>query len=829
MKVTSGELTQNPKLNAQGGQQSTVLTKLSTVLLPLKRLSHSVLGRPALLASLAVTGLLVGSRHLGLLEPLELSAYDRLMQLRPALPPDPRLLVVKITEKDIQSQPKYPITDEVMNQLLTKLEQYQPAAIGLDMYREKQYPPGHADLSERLKKSDRIIPVCKKSDGENPAISAPASVPEGRVGFSDVAVDKPNGIIRRALFFTDPNLSTTKSGCNTPLSFSFQLAQYYLAQKGIQPELTPQQQLKFGKVIFKPLLPTDGGYQHADAGGYQILLNYRSSHSPAASVTLTDVLNGRFDPSLVKGRIVLIGVSAPSEKDDFYTPHNSGQQRLQKMPGVMVHGQIVSQILSSVLDGRPLFWYWPEWGEGLWILGWSVAGGVLVRVIRHPGRLVLAEGATLGLLFGISVGLFFNAGWIPVVAPSLGLIATATGVLAYSAYQAEQERIKAEKERIYIEEKAKEQERNIALLQGLLKERTYTPESIDGDLPLTEEEQTELPSDELDDDPTTVWPQDEPVDASTLDDDPTTAWPQDEPVDASTLDDPTTVWPQDKPVKTPERERRKDRTHILAGHYQINRVLGSGGFGLTFLAQDIHRPGAPQCVVKHLKPARRDEKFLQIARRLFDTEAEILEKLGSHPQIPRLLAHFEESKEFYLVQEFIDGHPLNEELPVDKRLPEAKVMELLKGVLEILIFIHEHKVIHRDIKPSNIMRRQHDGQLFLIDFGAVKQIQPQQQDDQEGYTVAIGTRGYAPPEQYAGHPVLSSDIYALGMIAIQALTGIPPYQLPLSEKTADVTWRHLANVQEDFAKILENMVRYHFVDRYQSAAEVMKELKSLNI
>jgi serine/threonine protein kinase len=226
--------------------------------------------------------------------------------------------------------------------------------------------------------------------------------------------------------------------------------------------------------------------------------------------------------------------------------------------------------------------------------------------------------------------------------------------------------------------------------------------------------------------------------------------------------------------------------------------------------------------------SRRDQSFLDIARRLFNTEAEILEKLGTHPQIPRLLAHFEERKEFYLVQEYVDGHPINEELPVDKRLPEAQVVDLLKGVLEILGFIHEHSVIHRDIKPSNIMRRHHDGKLVLIDFGAVKQIQPQERTDQESFTVAIGTRGYAPPEQYAGHPSFSSDIYALGMIGIQAITGIPPHQLTLSPDTGDISWRHLANVREEFAQIIDKMVRYHFPARYQSAASVLEDLRQLS-
>lgn len=795
---TSEKLNQNSELKPQGDNGNNVPTKVSTMWSRLKRFGRAVLGRPALVVSLSVTGLLLFDRTgipnlvrpTNLLEPLELSSYDRLIQLRPALPPDPRLLVVKVTEADIQSY-GFPLKDAVLNELLGKLEQYQPAVIGLDIYRDIPVEPGHAELSKRLQSSDRIIPVCKISDVDNPGTPPPPGVPESRVGFADMAVDN-NGVVRRGLLFGFPPRT---SRCTSQLSFSFQLAQHYLEQKGIQAEKTQQQYLKLGKVLFKPLLPTDGGYQDGDNGGYQILLNYRTpnttDHPLAQSATLSDILSNRIDPSLVKDHIVMIGVTAPSIDDAFYTPYSSGQ-RIQKMAGVVVHGQIVSQLLSTVLDGRPQLWFSPDWGEVLWIWVWSLTGGILVRIVRHPGQLVLAEGVALSLLLGTSVVVFLASGWLPVAAPTLGLIATGTGVLGYSLYEAqllsrraEEERRKAEEERQRIEEKAKEQEKNIEDLQALLKERSYNPPTTERESPLTE--QTELPAE----------------------------------------GDTAIATPQDFQESQIGKGESNGNPHILDGRYKISRILGSGGFGQTYLAQDNHRPGAPLCVVKHLKPARRDVKFLQVARRLFKTEAEILEKLGQHPQIPQLLAYFEQTQEFYLVQEYIQGHPLSDELPTDKRLPEIQVIKLLKGVLEILMFIHEHSVIHRDIKPSNIMRRELDGQLVLIDFGAVKQIQPQEQADKEGFTVAIGTRGYAPPEQYAGHPSFSSDIYALGMIGIQALTGIATHQLPFSGETGELNWRHLANVSEEFAQILDKMVRYHFAARYQSAAGVMEALQQI--
>jgi CHASE2 domain-containing sensor protein/tRNA A-37 threonylcarbamoyl transferase component Bud32 len=787
------------------------MTKLSAVWSRLKGVSRSVFGRPALLASLAVTGLLVGGRQLSLtvlqsdpLESWELSAYDRMLQLRPALPPDSRLLVVKVTEADIQAQGEWPVSDAVIDRLLKNLQVHEPAVIGLDIYRDFAQPPGEEALAQRLQTSDRIIPACQLSDEENPSIPPPPGVPESRAGFSDIPLDRPNGTVRRGLLFVGPDPATT-TGCTTPFSLSFQLARSYLQQQGIEPRLTPQEHLRFGDVVFKPLSPNSGGYRGLDSGGYQILLNYRSPDNLAPSLTLTEVLKNQFDPNLVKNRIVLIGVTAPSEKDTFVTPYSSFQKRLEKMPGVEIHGHIVSQLLSAVLDGRSQFWFWPAWGEILWLWSWSLTGGFIVRITRNPTQLVLGESLALSVLVGSSVALFFASGWVPVAAPMLGAIATGTIVLAYSAYKAERERIAAEKERLYIEQKVREREENIALLQNLLKEKEYNPPTTHKETAIAE--QAAIPFGESTQEFT------EELEESEADED----------------EGDTYIWsPEDAVSREASARTNSQRTSLLGGRYRINRVLGSGGFGYTYLAEDTHRPGSPQCVVKRLSPARQDERFLQVARRLFRTEAEILEKLSSHLQvphpIPQLLAYFEDKKEFYLVQEYIQGEPLSEELPVDKRLPEEQVIALLKGVLEILTFVHKHSVVHRDIKPSNIMRRQQDSQFVLIDFGAVKQIQPQENSDR---TISIGTPGYAPPEQYTGHPSFSSDIYALGMIAIQALTGIPPNKLELSEETGQVNWRHLANVREDLAQLVDKMVRYHFVDRYQSAELVLQDLVKL--
>lgn len=267
----------------------------------------------------------------------------------------------------------------------------------------------------------------------------------------------------------------------------------------------------------------------------------------------------------------------------------------------------------------------------------------------------------------------------------------------------------------------------------------------------------------------------------------------------------------------------------LRGRYKIVRNLGKGGFGETYLAEDRDLPGNPHCVVKRLKPQLTAPLALQVARRLFDTEAQVLYRLGNHDQIPRLLAHFEENQEFYLVQEFIDGNDLSKELTAGRQWSEEQVIAFLQDLLQILEFVHQQNVIHRDIKPANLIKRASDGKIVLIDFGAVKELSTlvANTEGQTIATVAIGTPGYMPSEQNSGNPKFSSDIYAVGTICIQAFTGISALLLPKDADTSEIIWHDLVQVSPQLADILDKMVCYDFRQRYQSASEVLQALTSL--
>jgi len=266
---------------------------------------------------------------------------------------------------------------------------------------------------------------------------------------------------------------------------------------------------------------------------------------------------------------------------------------------------------------------------------------------------------------------------------------------------------------------------------------------------------------------------------------------------------------------------------LLDGRYLILQVLSQGGFGRTFLAKDTRLPGDPICVVKRLYPANSQPELLAKVQELFIQEAEILQNLGSHPQIPRLLAYFAENEDFYLVQEYIEGETLAEEFISQGSFSEAQVIEFLLELLEIISFVHNNNVIHRDLKPENIIRNKQDNKLVLIDFGAVKKVATQAQQK----TIAIGTPAYSPIEQLHGQPNFCSDIYAVGMLGIQAITGInfAPYLGGGLDKDSEgeMVWQPHGKVSDGLATILTKMVRHNYRDRYQSATNVIQALQNL--
>jgi serine/threonine-protein kinase len=266
---------------------------------------------------------------------------------------------------------------------------------------------------------------------------------------------------------------------------------------------------------------------------------------------------------------------------------------------------------------------------------------------------------------------------------------------------------------------------------------------------------------------------------------------------------------------------------LFRGRYEILQILGRGGFGITFLAKNAILPGNPLCVIKQLCPKVINPQSWQRACTRFEKEAKTLGQLGSHSQIPMLLDYFQANGEFFLIQEYVPGLTLAREVRQTGAKSEASVKRFLQELLPILQYLHKHHVIHRDIKPQNLLRCEYDGRVVLIDFGAVKEQLVdacENSINQAVNTNFIGTRGFAPPEQFSLRPVYASDIYALGVTCIYMLTAKNPLEFDYDANTGEICWQKEVDISDRFAYILGKMVKISLDDRFKTADEVMKVL-----
>ncbi|AUT03523.1 serine/threonine protein kinase [Nostoc sp. CENA543] len=268
---------------------------------------------------------------------------------------------------------------------------------------------------------------------------------------------------------------------------------------------------------------------------------------------------------------------------------------------------------------------------------------------------------------------------------------------------------------------------------------------------------------------------------------------------------------------------------LFRDRYQILRILGRGGFGITFVAQDAVLPGNPQCVIKQLCPKVTSKKAWQNACKRFAKEAKTLAQLGSHSQIPMLLDYFEGNGELYLVQEYVQGCNLAQEVRKNGVKTETEVKQFLQDVLPVLQYLEQHQVIHRDIKPLNLLRCADDQRIVLIDFGAVKENLLDAINDSRNpsmNTNFVGTMGFAPPEQLSLHPVYASDIYAVGMTCVYLLTGKNPLDMEHETQTGEVCWYKYVQVSDSFTRILNKMLKFSLRERFQKASDVTRALRA---
>lgn len=382
--------------------------------------------------SSATTGCLLILAQSGLFQSMEVKSFDILTQLTthgyPFIHNDRDLespiVVIAITEEDIQQQQRWPFPDKVFADLLLELQRHEPAVIGLNIYRDVPHYPGTKALAQQLRK-ENVVAIAHLDQLGKTKIPSPLSVSDDRVGFDDFVVD-PDGVVRRNFMFAaidDRHL----------YSFSLRLVERFLIAQGAEviPELNA---LNISGSRLLRLTQNSGGYQKIDPSGYQSLSRYYAPDQIAREISVTQLLEGDFNPDWIREKVVLIGTTAPSQQNLFYTPFSFGSGESLVTSGVVLHAQMVRQLLGIVMKDRSQLLFLPQWGEFVWIWLWGAIAGLLIWRFTHPGVLLLSATGGILALFTTSLILFNASVWLPVALPTTAFLLTLTGLICYREF-----------------------------------------------------------------------------------------------------------------------------------------------------------------------------------------------------------------------------------------------------------------------------------------------------------------------------------------------------------------------------------------------------------
>jgi diguanylate cyclase (GGDEF)-like protein/PAS domain S-box-containing protein len=368
-------------------------------------------------------------RLTGILQVWELGSFDQLIRLRPSEDTEKRIVIVGITEDDLQIY-QQPFPDELIAKLLTKINQYSPSVIGLDIYRNNPIEPGHQQLNQIFQNVPNIIGIKKLEGKQGEGVEPPPILAaKQQIGFNDFLTDE-DGVVRRnfILNYKDEDILP---------SLGLKLALVYLQQQGIELHPAPSnpEYFELEAMIFPRFQGDDGSYIRADWNGYQILGTFREPEQ-FYTISMHQILTGDFDAKLIENKIVLIGYTAKSAKDLFVFPYSYRfNQEINRISGVELHANFTSQILSSALDKRPLIQSLPELIEYLWIYAWSVVGAILIWHWRSPIRASFAIIITSSILVGNCYLAIMTGWWLPLVTPLLGLVGSSIALTSYLAHQ----------------------------------------------------------------------------------------------------------------------------------------------------------------------------------------------------------------------------------------------------------------------------------------------------------------------------------------------------------------------------------------------------------
>jgi adenylate cyclase len=386
-----------------------------------------------LLAPLSISALTIAINSVGIIQPLEWTVLDQLFLLRHPEAIDDRIVVIEADEASISSNNQWPLSDSKLAELIRTLSRQKPAAIGLDLYRNVPIAPGESAWAEVQRTTPNLIGIEKHIGAAVPP--APILAEQGQIALADLVLDTDNRV-RRGLLSIETATHELRLGLGTRLAID------YLDRNQVSVQQLPNGDMQIGRALFWPLNHNPGIYHRDNIGGYQILLNYRGDRDRFQHYSLQQVLNQQLPDGALTDKIVMVGVTAQSLNDVFLTPFNRDFfKRAQAMPGIYIHANLTSQILSAAIDNRPLIRFLPSPIEWLWILGWSGSGTGLgwflmrqnrLKDLLSPGWLIVAGSvAGCGLLLLTSYGCFLAGWFMPTGAPLIALILAVSVAAGY--------------------------------------------------------------------------------------------------------------------------------------------------------------------------------------------------------------------------------------------------------------------------------------------------------------------------------------------------------------------------------------------------------------
>ncbi|MBF0612197.1 MAG: CHASE2 domain-containing protein [Magnetococcales bacterium] len=730
--------------------------------------------RPFLTWFLVVV-LVIAIRHMGGFQAMELSASDRIVRWSVHLAsPDPSQVILAVaTEEDI-AQMGWPLSDQMLADILSKLLAKDPTVIGVDLYRDRPVGEGGEALHRLFLTDNRLMGITKLAgDGYAGVPPHPALLDSQRVGVSDVVMD-PMGVVRRGLLYA-------QSGEHSFPSFSLAMALSFLKEQNIVPTADEinNQHLRLGKTTLPPLEKNDGPYVDMDSRGYQFILDYSQvAHAPLRYFNLQEIMEGTVPKREIQGKVVIFGVMASSVKDHFFTPIHLDNP----IHGVQLHGLMTDQIIRMALLHKGRIHVISDLLEGVWIGLWSLMmiGFYVFKRLWSRGWLLLIL-SQLALFMVVYLAYQVYLLWLPWLPGALAMFM----IWGLTRSQTSPQPVP------YV----------APVEQGMVETLSLSSLSIGDDATQTT---SSSPASQIS------------SEAQTLPLQNTTEMTAEKSLPGSCI----TL-----------AELRQQCGNVSLGRYKIIQELGAGAMGVVFEGFDPLIKRRVALKVLSLPTNGSSEEFQQAKERFFQ-EAESCGRL-KHTHIVSVFDFGDYGDLAFIAMEFIEGKDLKDHLTKETLLPVNLVVLIGHRIAQALDYAHQRGVIHRDLKPANIMFDLKDKSIKLTDFGIARLLEGESSRTRTG--VLLGTPAYMSPEQINGHKADGrSDIFSLGATLYHLLTGEKPFRgrtmANLLHKISNVPHFNALELRPDLppclGAILDKALAKAPEDRYQRGNQMAADLSA---